>query len=127
MTPKEKALELFNKFDNFDFHDLSDHKHSAKQGALIVVNEVISACKFNYVERYNTDWWEKVKFTESHSTAFYKAELKTTLPNEITMSETIEIDFALLPQYNREKAISDLVTVFSQSLLKNYTKEKISY
>lgn len=69
----------------------------------------------------------KVKFTESHSIAFYKAELKTTLPNEITMSETIEIDFALLPQYNREKAISDLVTVFSQSLLKNYTKEKTSY
>lgn len=33
----------------------------AKHCALICVDEIISACEFNFVESYNTVWWNKVK------------------------------------------------------------------
>lgn len=31
-----------------------------KQCTLICVEEIISACEYNFVESYNTDWWNKV-------------------------------------------------------------------
>jgi len=33
----------------------------AKQCAIVSVKEIISACEYNNVESYNTDWWNKVE------------------------------------------------------------------
>jgi len=33
----------------------------AKLCAIISVNKAISACEYNNVESWNTDWWNKVK------------------------------------------------------------------
>jgi hypothetical protein len=58
MTPEEKAKDLFEKFEDeiFILDDVSP-----KTMALICVDEIISACEYNNVESYNTDWWKKVK------------------------------------------------------------------
>ena len=68
MTPKEKAIELINKFDVKYQYELitgsfpvSMHDSVIKQCALIAVDEIINACKYNLVESYNTDWWNEVK------------------------------------------------------------------
>lgn len=56
MTPKEKAKELYDKFDVYPLKIVWK-----KDCALICVDEIISACEHNYVESLNTDWWNKVK------------------------------------------------------------------
>ena len=44
MTPKEKALDLINKFENYSFMDIDRVSafESAKQCALIACNEILS-------------------------------------------------------------------------------------
>jgi hypothetical protein len=33
---------------------------AAKRCAILCCQKIIAACEFNYVESYNTDWWNKV-------------------------------------------------------------------
>jgi hypothetical protein len=74
MTPKEKAKELVEKYlrieddTTFYWEAYNDTRYlddevlpHAKKCALIVVDEIISACKYNNIELYSTDWWKKVK------------------------------------------------------------------
>jgi len=63
MTPKEKAEELFEKFNN---PDTTHHPyvHNAQQCALISVDEILRLNVFDY---YYSDWscrieyWQEVK------------------------------------------------------------------
>jgi hypothetical protein len=64
MTPKEKAEELFEKFNN---PDTTHHPyvHNAQQCALIAVDEILSDYK-NYLLHENTAYkglmyWKEVK------------------------------------------------------------------
>lgn len=68
MTPKEKAKELFDRFDELDFHDCADPVQSAKECALIVADEIISVLDDNersergvVVKGSGQDYWEQVK------------------------------------------------------------------
>ena len=65
MTPKEKAKELFNKFDfiySYDGLDIMDEeftKEDRKQCALIAVNQILSLCwNGNMVAMA---YWQEVK------------------------------------------------------------------
>ena len=64
MTTKEKAEQLLERFE-FEVRDIdgkvSHNKEEAIKCALICIEEIINACEYNYVEVYNTDWWNKVK------------------------------------------------------------------
>lgn len=62
MTPKEKAKELIKKFIPATLTDFSDDNfEQTKECAVICIDEIISACEYNFVESYNTHWWNKVK------------------------------------------------------------------
>ena len=54
MTPKEKALELIDKF-TFEIG-----KFNAKQSAIISVGEILKVIEDNCLE-YEDDYWEEVK------------------------------------------------------------------
>lgn len=56
MEQQEKANYLIELF----YRGCGLHT-KAKACALLCVDEIISACEFNNVETYNTDWWNKVK------------------------------------------------------------------
>jgi hypothetical protein len=58
MTPKEKAEELFEKFNN---PDTTHHPyvHNAQQCALIAVDEILNAVTAIADKRY--DYWNEVK------------------------------------------------------------------
>jgi hypothetical protein len=67
MTPKEKAIELFNKYFNIidNCHPLTDINISAKKCALIAVDEIMQHAENSY---YNEDiikgaklYWQEVK------------------------------------------------------------------
>ncbi len=67
MTPKEKAIELYNKFYNTSSHPhhVESRKNNAKQCALIAVDEILSDYK-NYLMHENTEYkglmyWQEVK------------------------------------------------------------------
>jgi hypothetical protein len=47
MTPKEKAIELYNKFYNTSSHPhhVESRKNNAKQCALIAVDEILNTLK----------------------------------------------------------------------------------
>jgi hypothetical protein len=64
MTPKEKAEELFEKFNNPDTK-YYPYVHNAQQCALIAVNEIINSNPHSNplnTEVYSTmDWWQEVK------------------------------------------------------------------
>jgi hypothetical protein len=55
MTPKEKALELVEKY-NFLKEIFIPSIHEQKQCALIAVDEIIKYCKF-----YDVIYWQEVK------------------------------------------------------------------
>ena len=59
MTKKEKAQEIFDKYYDIlftsDFRDIE-----AKKCSVEAVNQIISACEYNNVESYNTEWWNEV-------------------------------------------------------------------
>jgi len=70
MSPKEKAIDLIHKFGDLDvliesesgtIHSDLQYLDVAKACALIAVDEIISACEYNHVETFNTDWWNEVK------------------------------------------------------------------
>jgi hypothetical protein len=65
MTPKEKALELWEKYFqlNYDWDGVTKDQW-AKDGALIAVNEIIKSNPINFDENENciaSNWWEQVK------------------------------------------------------------------
>jgi hypothetical protein len=61
MTPKEKAIELYNKFMTMPF---PTHTDRAKQCALIAVDEILNefpqGFKGNFEER-RKQYWKEVK------------------------------------------------------------------
>jgi len=66
MTPKEKAIELYNKFLNPSgdtyLYGILEHE-SAKECALIAVDEILEAINWHEFETPNKEieYWEKVK------------------------------------------------------------------
>ena len=62
MAPKEKAIELYNKMYDFSIFD-----ESAKQCALIAVDEILNGYEFDSLEvehkriMDNINYWDKVK------------------------------------------------------------------
>ena len=75
MTPQEKAKELVDKFSNHSFYDQSKNnqcqfietKESAKQCALIAVDEILAAIQLPPIENkghalYDSqvDYWRQV-------------------------------------------------------------------
>jgi hypothetical protein len=67
MTPKEKAIELIDKFNNHTVKELVyfkngkviEGKTEAKQCALIAVDEILSVIWINLND--DVDYWAKVK------------------------------------------------------------------
>lgn len=62
MTPKEKALELYNKM-----YDYSLFEEEAKRCALIAVDEILNGYEFDSLDiehkriMDNINYWDKVK------------------------------------------------------------------
>ena len=67
MTPKEKARQLFDKYNSFDFNTIVNqtHRRYAKQCALIAVDEIIETLNKEVYPRFQYDdtfeYWENVK------------------------------------------------------------------
>ena len=60
MTPKEKAIELFEKmYYKMQPDELGKDQESAKQCALIAVDEILSEYWSHNTKR--RDWWQEVK------------------------------------------------------------------
>ena len=63
MTPKEKAIELYDKihFALPSYHDEGQQEHkSAKECAIIAVNQILSAIQDLKCENMNWDYWIQV-------------------------------------------------------------------
>lgn len=62
-TPKEKAKELFSKyFSEFEFSESTNEVDSAKQCALITVNEILVIMNEEYLSgAYKIEYWQQVK------------------------------------------------------------------
>lgn len=66
MTPKEKAIELYNKFYNTSSHPhhIESRKDNAKQCALIAVDEILKAVDNpdeTYLMKHSVEYWSQVK------------------------------------------------------------------
>lgn len=63
MTPKEKALELFDKYYEFDFNTVWVNKQRklAKQCALIAVDLLISETFLDFYVNHSQPFWQEVK------------------------------------------------------------------
>jgi len=63
MTPKEKAVELFDKYNRFDFNTIvnSTQRNYAKQCALIAVDEIINSVDEEHVSDIFNEFWNEVK------------------------------------------------------------------
>jgi hypothetical protein len=66
MTPKEKAIELYNKFYNTSSHPhhVESRKNNAKQYTLIAVDEIIKAVDNpdeTYLMKDDVNYWKEVK------------------------------------------------------------------
>ena len=55
MTPKEKAQELVDKFEQL----VNGKDENTKQCALICVDEILNGSRLFYIEDY--DYWKQVK------------------------------------------------------------------
>jgi hypothetical protein len=68
MTPKEKAIELFDKYMGFKMNPYNDLEMTLKKGiaktnALIAVNEILKQC-WDYRDidlQASYEYWQKVK------------------------------------------------------------------
>jgi hypothetical protein len=58
MTPKEKAIQLFDKFNNPDRTNYPYYSHNAQQCALIAVDEMIA--ELAYIRNYDEEIDEKM-------------------------------------------------------------------
>ena len=63
MTPKEKAIELFDKYMKFEFktHWVDTQREYAKQCALIAVDLLISETFLDFYVTHPKPFWEEVK------------------------------------------------------------------
>jgi hypothetical protein len=69
MTPKEKAIELFDKYMGFKMNPYDDiemtlKKGMAKTNALIAVDEIINIAYWGFMEsggKQEQEYWEEVK------------------------------------------------------------------
>ena len=61
MTPKEKAIQLVNKFMSYADSNHYGSIASAKQCALIAVDEILDMVKHTPIEFIETDYWQEVK------------------------------------------------------------------
>ena len=65
MTPKEKANELVDKFDNFDVLGEDHNGFTAQQCALIAVDEIRNILSMPNIPKYypivTDEYWEQVK------------------------------------------------------------------
>jgi hypothetical protein len=64
MTPKEKAIELFDKFNNPDRTNYPYYSHNAQQCALIAVEEILKAVinpDETYLMQHSVNYWTEVK------------------------------------------------------------------
>lgn len=64
MTPREKAIEILDKiqYKRIEYITIKmNTDHDAKFIANNLIDEIISACEYNNVETWNTDWWNKVR------------------------------------------------------------------
>ena len=68
MTPKEKAQQLIDQFDEYADARISDNgnftkKYCSKQCALIAVNEILNLepPELSYMEPFSNSWWQEVK------------------------------------------------------------------
>jgi len=65
MTPKEKAIELFNKMDMIIYTDQDNWKSQCIRCAIVAVDEIIKAIDFDWMEIQNLEsehrYWEQVK------------------------------------------------------------------
>jgi hypothetical protein len=68
MTENEKAIELFYRAKSFadsrghkDWDDEEVEIENVLGICDLIINEIISACEYNNVEIYNTDWWNRVR------------------------------------------------------------------
>ena len=64
MTPKEKAIELFDKFNNPDRTNYPYYSHNAQQCALIAVDEILKAVDNpdeKYLMKHSLEYWNQVK------------------------------------------------------------------
>jgi hypothetical protein len=64
MTPKEKAEELVLKYLKVKTHQMFNgwwHKMTAKQCALIAVDEILNNDGFTRFDIYLTEYWQEVK------------------------------------------------------------------
>jgi hypothetical protein len=65
MTPKEKANELVDKFDNFDVLGEDHNGFTAQQCALIAVHEIRNILSMPNIPKYypivTDEYWEQVK------------------------------------------------------------------
>jgi hypothetical protein len=59
MTPKEKAKELVDKYD--ETLTYLESKSKARQCALIAVDEIINSVDNEHVSDIFNDYWEEVK------------------------------------------------------------------
>ena len=59
MTPKEKAIELTNKYKNTLM--LFDDDIDSKKCALIAVDEIFNNDGFTKFDDYLTEYWQEVK------------------------------------------------------------------
>jgi len=60
MTPKEKAIELVNKFNDYMVPNYTG-TFEAKQCALIAVDEVLNFINTDVFSYTNEEYWEEVK------------------------------------------------------------------
>jgi hypothetical protein len=65
MTPKEKSIELVNKFQQLKPVKMSDYSRiyfpTAKLCALIAVNEIFNSVDDEHVSDIFNEYWEEVK------------------------------------------------------------------
>lgn len=63
MTAKEKAKDIYLKFyHSWDAqYTEAAQIYGTKKMCYICIDEIISACEYNFVETYNTDWWNRVR------------------------------------------------------------------
>jgi hypothetical protein len=62
MTPKEKANELVDKFDNFDVLGEDHNGFTAQQCALVAVDEMVHYLEIVLgVDKSDFEYWQEVK------------------------------------------------------------------
>jgi hypothetical protein len=65
MTPKEKAIELFNKMDMIIYTDQDNWKSQCIRCALIAVDEIRNILSMPNIPKYypivTDEYWEQVK------------------------------------------------------------------